>query len=85
MLLYFTAVWCGPCQQMKRDTWTDASVEAALRPYTPVKIDIDANAALAQGYHVEAVPTFVLVDKEGNTVKRTTGYMAPVEFITWIQ
>jgi thioredoxin-related protein len=27
---------------------------------------------------------FVLVDKDGRTIKRTTGYMTPVQFIAWV-
>jgi thiol:disulfide interchange protein len=83
-LLYFTATWCGPCQQMKQDTWSDAAVEARLRDYVPVKIDIDQNGELARRYNTEAVPMFVLVDKDGQTIKRTTGYMTPVQFIAWV-
>jgi thiol:disulfide interchange protein len=83
-LLYFTATWCGPCQDMKADTWSDAAVEAKLRAYVPVKIDIDQNVELALQYNSEAVPTFVVLDKDGRTIKRTSGYMTPVEFIAWI-
>ena len=38
---YFTASWCAPCQDLKHTTWADAKVDAALRKFVPIKIDID--------------------------------------------
>src|SRR5205814_7957660 len=50
---YFTASWCGPCQRMKKTTWADESVERAMRQkYVPVKIDIDAQQAVAKQYGI---------------------------------
>jgi thiol:disulfide interchange protein len=84
VLLYFTATWCGPCQRMKGATWSDAGVEAKLKSYVPVKVDIDHERELAQSYQIDAVPTFVVLDGEGNTVKRETSFMPADEFLAWM-
>ena len=85
LLLYFTASWCGPCQEMKHITWSDSAVEMKLRNYVPLKVDIDANQALAQQYGIDGIPAFVLLDKEGNVDKRTDGLMEPMQFLAWLE
>jgi thiol:disulfide interchange protein len=84
VLLYFTASWCGPCQRMKGATWSDAEVEAKLKGYVPVKVDIDRERATAESYQIDAVPTFVVLDAQGNTTKRATSFMPADEFLAWI-
>ena len=85
LLLYFTASWCTPCQEMKSQTWSDTSVEAKLRGYVPVKIDIDADQAMAQEYRIDGIPAFVLLDREGNVAKATSGFMYPLQFLAWLE
>jgi thiol:disulfide interchange protein len=84
LLLYFTASWCGPCQEMKSATWSDSGVEAKLRNYVPVKIDIDANQPLAQQYGIDGIPAFVLLNRQGNVERQTSGLMYPVQFLNWL-
>ena len=72
LFLYFTASWCGPCQSLKATTWADAEIDAALRAYVPVKIDIDDHPDLAAEYRVQAVPTFIVVAQTGEK-RQTSG------------
>jgi thiol:disulfide interchange protein len=81
---YFTAAWCGPCQQMKRTTWADANVEQALRRYVPVKIDIDQNPALALRYGADAIPHLVILNPDGSSRWTHSGYLSVTEFLTWL-
>jgi thiol:disulfide interchange protein len=84
-LLYFTASWCGPCQQMRSATWGDPSVDAKLRSsYVPVKVDIDSNRETALAYEIDAVPTMVLLDADGKVARRTTGFLEADEFLAWL-
>jgi thiol:disulfide interchange protein len=82
---YFTADWCGPCQGLKSTTWADKSVEAALRDYVPVKIDVDRRDDLAGQYHVAAVPTYVVLGADGETLRKTDGALAPEELLRWLK
>lgn len=84
LFAYFTADWCGPCQRMKRSTWADKDVETALRAYVPVKIDVDHNLKLVRNYQVNAVPTMLLLDNRGETLKKFEGAMTATEFVGWL-
>jgi thiol-disulfide isomerase/thioredoxin len=67
-LLDFTAEWCGPCRQMK------PVVQRLAESGVPVKaVDLDRSPTLARKYHVQSIPTFVLVDSNGNEIDRVVG------------
>lgn len=85
VLLYFTASWCGPCQQMKRTTFADPDVEAALEKYVTLKIDVDRESDLARQFGADAIPAFYLLDKNGTATRSTAGYMSSEEFLRWLK
>jgi thioredoxin 1 len=84
LLLYFTADWCGPCQQMRRTTWADARVKSALDAYVPVKIDVDRLPDVARRYDVKAIPRLVLLDRAGNAVASREGLVEAHAMIEWL-
>ncbi len=85
IFLDFTASWCGPCQSLKTSTWADSGVAAALGGYVPVSVDLDANPELAKQYHVSAIPMFVVLDAQGNSIKSSLGYLEPDQFLQWLK
>ena len=73
-LLDFHAEWCGPCHKMR------PAVEQLVRKGYPIKtIDIDQEAQLRQRYHVDSVPTFIVVDGSGREIDRTAGLQSAAE------
>lgn len=63
VILWYTATWCGPCQQIK------PMVEELAKKYSGEvsfgKIDVDDNPEAAQEAKVASVPTFIAyVDEE---------------------
>jgi len=85
LFLDFTALWCGPCQDMRRRTWSNAKVANALeRDYIPVQIDIDAHPDLAQRFGAEAIPHLAVVDPQGNVTMWIEGELAPEPFLHWL-
>src|ERR1700712_1450568 len=54
----FTATWCPPCQQMRRDVWSDQEVAHSLESLVPAQIDVDQNRAIAGQYGINVIPTF---------------------------
>ena len=74
VLLDFHAEWCGPCHKMR------PAVEQLMQKGYPIKtIDIDQEPQLRKRYHVDSVPTFIVVDGRGRELDRTAGLQSAAE------
>ena len=88
VLLYFTAVWCPPCQQMKSETWLDSRVADVIKSkYGPVMIDIDADdqKSVAQQFGVRSIPRVEVLSANGDRRLITEGYLSPGEMLKAIK
>ncbi len=56
-LLYFTADWCGPCQQIKPIVVQMNEKTPSLQVFL---VDVDKAQDLAQKFEVKSMPTFFL-------------------------
>ncbi len=77
------AVWCGPCKQLDRMTFADASVGAwARKNVVAVKVDAEKGEGrrIASRYSVRAFPTILFLDPSGNELDRITGVYGPADF-----
>ncbi len=74
VLLDFHAEWCGPCRQMR-----PAVSQLARKGYPIRSIDIDQSPDLKERYGVDAVPTFIVVDRDGRELGRTSGSQAAAQ------
>ena len=72
-ILYFHAPWCPQCQQL------DASIKKGPLPdgVTIIKTDFDSNQELRKKYGVTQQTTLVLIDENGNLVKKYVAYDEP--------
>lgn len=64
--IYFSAPWCGPCQQL------GPVMEEIATQVVVQKVNVDNNPSLAQHYGVRNVPTVVLTE-DGNEIGRKVG------------
>jgi len=69
-VLHFTAVWCGPCQAVRR---VIEQVCSELPEVTHVEIDLDANPSAAQRLSVLSLPTTFIFDSGGQQRYRSSG------------
>ena len=67
-ILYFSASWCGPCKQMAPIVTKLQSEGLSIN-----KIDVDNNQKLSTEYSIRSIPAFVLIDSNGNELKRLAG------------
>jgi thioredoxin 1 len=70
-LVDFYADWCGPCKMIA------PVLEQLDKEYTGkaqiVKLDVDANPAVAQAYGVMSIPTLI-VFKDGQIAGKVVGF-----------
>lgn len=77
-VIRFTAAWCSPCKAMaaildKIDT--NISIEV---------VDIDVHPEVAATYRVRSVPTLVMLDENGKTLKTMVGVKSESILKEWL-
>lgn len=73
-LLYFGADWCSACKAL----WPVVATQAELRGFDVKFLDMDSDegAIEAEKRVIKGLPTLVVVDENGNEVKRAVGSTA---------
>jgi len=90
MILKFTADWCGPCRMLSREVFSDPQVGEFIRgAFVPVIVDVTdrhgAGQSIANQFQVDAIPTLVVVNADGQEQSRKIGYMDKSALRGWLQ
>lgn len=80
VLVDFYADWCGPCK-MFAPVFEEASQESDINF---IKLNVDEYSDIAREYGVMTIPTIILF-KNGNEIKRFTGFMPKDELIKFLK
>ena len=75
VFLYWGAVWCPPCNQVKATIFNRQDFIERSRHFIPVYIDGDRPGAQWQGarFNVSGYPTMILFDPDGREITRLPG------------
>lgn len=76
--------WCGPCKWMDKNVFPTAEAgEYFNKNFVNAKIDMEKGEGLdiAKKYNVQAYPTYLYVDGNGDLVHRVVGSMETPKFI----
>lgn len=80
------ASWCGPCKWMAANVFTQNGVaEFFNAKFINAKIDMEKGEGikLAQKYQVQAYPTLLILNSDGEMLHRVCGALQAEPFIAW--
>ncbi len=87
VMLDFYADWCVSCKEMERFTFSDATVQARLKPVLLLQADVTANSeadqALLKRFGLYGPPGILFFDKQGREQGdlRVVGYQDAAQFL----
>lgn len=90
VLVDFYADWCSSCVVMEKEVFAKASVQAILKPFKLIRVDLsqntDADHELLKAYHVIAPPTVIFFSAAGEEVntRRIVGEISAADFLNRI-
>jgi len=80
--------WCGPCKMMAKDVFTQDHVADYFNEnFVNFKIDMEKGEGpdLKPGWKINAYPTFLVINVEGEVIHRVVGAYGADEFINYIK
>lgn len=72
------AVWCGPCKQLKAQTFNDPALGANFNErFINISLDTEKGDGVkfADEYEVNSYPTLLFIDSTGKVIKRSEGFV----------
>lgn len=83
VFLYWGAVWCPPCNQVKATLFSRPDFVERSRAFVPVYVDGDKPGAqkVAARFKVSGYPTMILFKPDGSEITRLPGEVDPQRYL----
>ncbi len=91
VMIDFSAKWCAACKELEHTTFADAQVQALMRHFTLLRVDVTDNGksekALLKRYGIFGPPAIVFYDAAHHEMPRhkIVGYKPPAYLIRHLQ
>lgn len=81
-LLVFSAPWCPACIRMQTETYNNKEVIKQIKKINFIKLNSDSadNYELSQAFKIKAIPSIILLDKNGKEAYRWLDFQNANEF-----
>ena len=66
---------------MGRELWNQTELTELSNNFIPLRVDVDLQAALAQEYHINSIPSVVVVDASGEVLWERAGFQRSDTYI----
>ncbi len=84
ILADMSAIWCPSCRKLDREVLAKAEVQEAIEQkyvFSRIEYESDEGKAFAEKYNVRGFPTLLVLDADGNRVRRLAVSYSPDDFI----
>jgi thioredoxin-related protein len=87
VILVFSAVWCPPCQAMKKEVYPSDAVKAFHDKFEWAYLDVDeeSNSKTAAKYGVQGIPHIQFLSKDGKDLGNQVGSTSPEDFASTLE
>jgi thioredoxin-related protein len=87
VFLFWTAVWCPPCNQVKSTIFTRPEFIEKSRSFVPVYVDADSPSGqvLGERFKVRGYPTMVLLNGGGQELTRLAGSVDAAKYMQLLE
>ncbi len=78
------AAWCGPCKDLKAQTFTNAGVAAYFNAhFINVSMDMEKGdgVGFADQFAVDSYPTLLFIDSNGQILKKSEGFLDAAQLL----
>ena len=81
------AEWCAACKELDEKTWPDPRVTAWIaQNAVAVRVDTyEARKDLAQPLHILGYPTVLVLDSDGQVIRRREGFQKPEDMLAFLE
>ena len=76
-LLYFGASWCHTCEELD-PIIADIVLESGVKFF---KYDVEEAPKIAEKYKINVIPCIIILDEEGNQIKKLIGKKSKEEIL----
>lgn len=87
-LVKFGAVWCTPCKIMESSVFKHESIVALLEERfvtLPLDVDLGEGHQLKDQYYIQQLPTYVLLDEQGQELGRLKGATSSKKMLEFLE